>query len=76
MEAIVLAGGLGTRLRALLAQTHYLLGRALDRAGNRADASRRYSEARRILEEIHKEARTDALLKRSDLGPILSESSR
>ena len=63
-------------LRTLLARSHHLLAMVLHRMGNRADASRHYADARRILEEIHKEAQTDALVKRADLNPILSESSR
>jgi len=63
-------------LRTLLAQSHYLLATVLHRTGNRADASRHYADARRILEEIHKDAGTDIVLKRADLSPILLESSR
>jgi tetratricopeptide (TPR) repeat protein len=60
-------------LRALLARSHYLLASALRSAGNAADASRHLAEARRIVEEIRKEAKTDDVVKRADLAPILAE---
>jgi tetratricopeptide (TPR) repeat protein len=56
--------------RALLARNHYLLARALVRISHEADASRHFSEARRLAEEIHSEARTDDVLKRDDLSPL------
>ena len=61
-------------LRALQARSHYLLASALQSAGNAADASRHLSEARRGLEEIRKEAKTDDVVKRADLAPILAEA--
>lgn len=61
-------------LRALLARGHYLLASALRSAGSAPDASRHLAEARRILEEIRKEAKTDEVVKRSDLAPILAEA--
>jgi tetratricopeptide (TPR) repeat protein/tRNA A-37 threonylcarbamoyl transferase component Bud32 len=61
-------------LRALLARSHSLLASALRSEGNAADASRHLGEARRILEEIRKEARTDDVVKRSDLSPILADA--
>ena len=45
--------------RALLARGHYLLASALRSTGSAADASRHLAEARRLLEEIRKEAKTD-----------------
>jgi eukaryotic-like serine/threonine-protein kinase len=62
-------------LKALLAQAHYLLARTLQQTGNAAEASSHSREARRILEEIRKEARSDALLKREDLSRISAESA-
>jgi tetratricopeptide (TPR) repeat protein len=61
-------------LRALQARSHYLLASALRSAGSAADASRHLSEARRLLEEIKKEARTDEVVKRADLSPILADA--
>jgi eukaryotic-like serine/threonine-protein kinase len=57
-------------LQALLARSHYLLGRTLELTGSGAEASRHYAEARRLLETIHVESGTDAILKREDLSPI------
>jgi serine/threonine protein kinase/tetratricopeptide (TPR) repeat protein len=61
-------------LRALLARSHYLLASALRSTGNAADASRHLGEARRLLEEIRKEAKTDDVVKRFDLKPILADT--
>jgi tetratricopeptide (TPR) repeat protein len=61
-------------LRALRARSHYLLAVALRSTGNTADASRHIGEARRILEEIRKEAKSDDVVKRADLAPILAEA--
>ncbi len=61
-------------LRALQARSHYLLAAAMRSTGNAGDASRHVGEARRILEEIRKEAKTDDVLKRADLAPILAEA--
>ena len=57
-------------LQALVARSHYLLGRTLELSGSGAEASRHYAEARRFLETIHLESGTDAILKREDLSPI------
>ena len=57
-------------LKALLAQSHYLLGRDLELAGQAADAPEHYKQARKILDDIQKEAKTDSIVKRSDLSPI------
>lgn len=57
-------------LQALLARSHYLLGRTLELTGVGAEASRHYAEARRLLEAIRQESGTDAILKREDLSPI------
>ena len=56
--------------RALLAQSHYLLARDLELGGRAADAPEHYTQARKILDEIQKDARTDSIVKRSDLSPI------
>ena len=61
-------------LQALLARSHYLLASAWRSTGDGAEASRHLAEARRILEEIRKEAKTDDVVKRADLAPILAEA--
>ncbi len=63
-------------LSGVLARSHYLLATLLRQAGNSQEASRHYAEAYRLLEEIHKEAGTDDILKRSDFAAMYSESSR
>jgi len=60
-------------LRAQLARGHYLLARTLQFTGNAAEAAHHQAEASRVLEEIHKEAKNDAILKRQDLSPISAE---
>jgi len=57
-------------LRALLAQSQYLLGRALQLSGNAKEAAGHFAEARRDLDDIKKEAGSESVAKRSDLAPI------
>ena len=63
-------------LQALLARSHYLLARTLELtgSGSAAEAAPHYSAARRILEAIHQESGSDAILKRQDLSFISSSS--
>jgi tetratricopeptide (TPR) repeat protein len=63
-------------LQALQAQSHYLLGTALRLAGNPKEASRHYADAHRIVDEMRKEANSDALLKRADLSTMYAESAK
>jgi eukaryotic-like serine/threonine-protein kinase len=63
-------------LRPFLARSDYLLARALQLAGRGAEAIRHEEDARRVIEEIHKEAASDDILKRDDLGPIYAQLSR
>jgi tetratricopeptide (TPR) repeat protein/predicted Ser/Thr protein kinase len=57
-------------LKALLAKSDYLLGMTLRASGNQAEAARRFQDASKLLEEMHQESKSDALLKRADLKPI------
>ncbi len=57
-------------LRALLAQSHYLLARDLELSGKAGDAPEHYAQSRKILDDIKNEAKTDSIVKRSDLSPI------
>jgi serine/threonine protein kinase/tetratricopeptide (TPR) repeat protein len=57
-------------LRALLAQSHYLLARDLELSGKAGDAPEHYAQARKILDDIKNEAKTDAIVKRSDFSAI------
>jgi serine/threonine protein kinase/tetratricopeptide (TPR) repeat protein len=62
-------------MKALLAESHYLLARDLELAGKTADAPEHYKQARKILDDIQKEAKTDSIVKRSDLSPIYAHSA-
>jgi tetratricopeptide (TPR) repeat protein len=61
-------------LKALLAQSHYLLAQALKGGGNLGDPASHLREARRLLEEIRTESHSDAVVKREDLRSISAES--
>jgi hypothetical protein len=63
-------------LLMLQANSHYLLATALRLVGNGSEASRHYADTHRILDEINKEAKSEALLKRADLAPIYAESEK
>ena len=63
-------------LQMLQAKSHYFLAAALSLSRNTADASRHYAEAKRILDNMSREAKSDMFLKRSDLAPIYSESAK
>jgi tetratricopeptide (TPR) repeat protein len=60
-------------LQGLLVRSHYLLATALQAGGSQSEASRHAAEARRLLDEIRKEAGSDDLLKRADFGPIAKQ---
>jgi tetratricopeptide (TPR) repeat protein len=61
-------------LRALQARAHFLLAQCLKQTGAAGEVPRHLAEARRLLEEIRKEAKSDAVVKRADLAPILADS--
>jgi eukaryotic-like serine/threonine-protein kinase len=60
------------KLRALLAQSQYQWGRALELSGKAAEAQNHYDEARRAAAEVQKDAQNPALAKRYDLAPIFA----
>src|SRR5262249_15807321 len=53
-----------------------LLGSKLEQSGNKDDAASQYAEARRLLDEIAKEAHSTEIQKRIDLSSIIDHSSR
>ena len=61
------AESMGARMH--VARIHYLLSIAIKES---AEASRHAVQARRIVDEIHREAATDDVLKRADLAKILA----
>ena len=73
-DAIRTSENLGAR--ALLPPAHYLLALALRGSGDTAGADQHLQEAVKGLEEMHKESKSDALLKREDLRPIAEAGAR
>ncbi len=63
-------------MRVLLAQTQYLYGRNLVLSGKAADAKSHFDDAKSVLSDIQKEARTDTILKRSDFSPIEQSAAK
>lgn len=61
-------------LRALLAQSQFLIGRSLELSGRAADAAPHYTQARQIAESIRAEAKADRIASRSDLAPIFAHA--
>jgi tetratricopeptide (TPR) repeat protein len=57
--------------QALLARSHHLLAATFAQAGNEAESRRHDEQARRILQEIQQESKSEAVVKRADLAPIL-----
>jgi tetratricopeptide (TPR) repeat protein len=64
------------KLRALLAQSQYQWGRALELSGKGADAQPHYDEARRAATEVQKDAQNPGLAKRYDLAPIFADKGK
>jgi eukaryotic-like serine/threonine-protein kinase len=62
-------------LRALLAQSHFLLGRTLELSGHAADAATHYAQARQVAVSIQEESKSDRIVSRSDLGPIFAHKT-
>ena len=73
-RALARSEKLGSRI--LQAKGEYWLGTALRVSGKSSDASPHYSNARRILEEVSKEAKSDTLRKRSDLAPVYRDAGK
>ena len=63
-------------LQVSLAKSNYLLAEALQLGGSAAEAPHHYAEARRILDQIAKDAQSETLLKRSDLANAYQESAQ
>jgi tetratricopeptide (TPR) repeat protein len=67
-SALAQADRLGARV--LRAKANHLLAKSYEASGKSADAIRHRETAKRQLEDIRKEAGTDAILTRSDLRPL------
>jgi tetratricopeptide (TPR) repeat protein len=63
-------------LRTVQAESQYLLATALRLSGSGAEASAHYASARRLLDDIRKEAKGESLLKRADINAIYTESAK
>ena len=63
-------------LRSILAQDHYLLGTLLRLSGHGSEAASHYRDALRYLDQIRQDTGADAVLQRSDLNTISTESNR
>ncbi|HKF24388.1 MAG TPA: tetratricopeptide repeat protein, partial [Candidatus Acidoferrum sp.] len=57
-------------LQVQQARAQYLLGRALEAAGDGSEAASHYAAAKRALQSIRQESGSDTLLKRQDLSAI------
>jgi len=62
-------------LRALLAQSQFLLGRTLEVSGHAADAAPHYVQARQIAESIKEESKSDRIVSRNDLNLIFTHKT-
>jgi eukaryotic-like serine/threonine-protein kinase len=62
-------------LRALLAQSQFLLGRTLEWSGRASDAAPHYAQAMQIAKSIQEEAKAAGIANRSDLAPIFAQKS-
>jgi eukaryotic-like serine/threonine-protein kinase len=71
-----IAGAEKLELRPILAEAHYSLATALRLSGHPADAATHYQRALRYVDEIRKDAGSDAFLQRSDFKQLYSESTR
>jgi len=71
-RTIKVADKLGLRVEQFRA--HYLMGQALDKAGNSNQAIPRYREAVKILESLSKEDGAAHILERADLKDIYSKA--
>jgi eukaryotic-like serine/threonine-protein kinase len=60
----------------ILAQDQYALATALRLSGSKNDAAVHYRDALRYVKQMRSDLGSDALLQRSDLGPVSSEASR
>jgi tetratricopeptide (TPR) repeat protein len=71
-----IAGAEKLELRPELAEAHYSLATALRLSGHHAEAAPHYREVLRYIDEIRKDAGSDAFLERFDFKQLYSESSR
>jgi tetratricopeptide (TPR) repeat protein len=63
-------------MKSLLPEGHYLLSQTLRKRGNTADADRHLQQAAQLVEEMRQESKSDSLLQRADLKPIVEEAKK
>ena len=63
-------------MKSLLPEGHYLLSQALRKRGDTADADRHLQQAAQLVEEMRQESKSDSLLQRADLKPIVEEAKK
>ncbi len=63
-------------MKSLLPEGHYLLSQALRMKGNTSEANRHLQQATQLVEEMRQESKSDSLLQRADLKPIMEQASK
>jgi tetratricopeptide (TPR) repeat protein len=63
-------------MKSLLPEGHYLLSQALLKNGKQSDADRHLQQAAQLVEEMRQESKSDSLLQRADLKPIVEEAKK
>jgi hypothetical protein len=63
-------------MKSLLPEGHYLLSQALRKNGSKAEADRHLQQAAQLVEEMRQESKSESLLQRADLKPIVDESKK
>jgi len=63
-------------MKSLLPEGHYLLSQTLRKRGDTADADRHLQQAAQLVEEMRQESKSDSLLQRADLKPIVEEAKK
>jgi serine/threonine protein kinase/tetratricopeptide (TPR) repeat protein len=63
-------------MKSLLPEAHYLFAEALRKNGSNTDADRHLLQAAQLIEEMRQESKSDSLLQRADLKPIVEEAKK
>ncbi len=63
-------------MKSLLPEGHYLLSEALRKRGNTVEADRHLQQAAQFVEEMRQESKSDSLLQRADLKPIVEQAKK
>lgn len=63
-------------MKSLLPEAHYLLAEALRKNGSDTDADRHLQQAAQLVEEMRQESKSDSLLQRADLRPIVEAAKK